>query len=496
VYGQPDEKCYDVSVSSVLGQPLAFVDIETTGGSHFTSRVLEVGVVRVEGSRVVATYQTLLRPDEPVPAFITGLTGITDADVAGAPRFAQVAPELAEVLEGAVFVAHNVRFDYSFLKMEFERLGVPFRPPLLCTVRLSRKLFPQFRTHKLADLIGRHRLVAPVRHRAFDDADCLWQFWQLCLGEFDLDTVEEAVRAQVAAPSVPSQLDRAQVEALPEGPGVYVFEDEDGTPLYVGKSVGVRRRVMSHFASDYERGSEMKLAQRVRRLRGVATHGELSALLLESEMIKDLQPLYNKMLRQRERVAMVLTARSPEGYLTVELREAREIMPEEGVRLLATYTTLGNARRSLHAVAMNFRLCPKLMGLERTARACFQSQLGKCERACEGVEPPAAYNARFEAAFERARVAAWPYRGPVLIRERHGALEGSAGYVVDNWCLLATLREFEDGSVETTPEVHRFDLDRYKIIRHYLENPRNRRSIARLTPDQERSLLATISLAG
>src|SRR6185436_3689041 len=113
-------------MKSLLHRPLVFVDIETTGGSHFNSRVLEVGVVRVERGQVVATYQTLLQPDEDVPPWITQLTGITTGDVAGAPRFAQVADELAEILDGAIFVAHNVRFDYGFLRMEFDRLGVPF----------------------------------------------------------------------------------------------------------------------------------------------------------------------------------------------------------------------------------------------------------------------------------------------------------------------------------------------------------------------------------
>jgi DNA polymerase-3 subunit epsilon len=469
---------------SVLHQPLAFVDIETTGGSHFTSRVLEVGVVRVEQSRIVATYKTLIHPDGPVPPFITGLTGIKTEDVEDAPRFGAIAEDLAEILEGAVFVAHNVRFDYSFLKMEFERLGVPFRPQLLCTVRLSRRLFPQFRTHKLQDIIQRHGLEAPARHRAYDDAHCLWQFYQLMLQEFDLDTVEEAVKLQLKAPSIPSQLDRAQVEALPEGPGVYIFENDDGTPLYVGKSVTVKKRVMNHFASDYGSGSELKLAQQVKRLRAIPTAGELSALLLESEMVKDLQPSYNRMLRRRELMTLVVGARTPEGYATISVRDAREITPEEGAQLLAVYTTQTRARQSLHAAAMRYRLCPKLLGLEKTKRACFQSQLGKCDRACEGAEAPASYNERFQAAFERQRVAAWPYSGPVLIKEQHPAVEGMTGYIVNQWCLVARLREYEDGTVESTPEVQRFDLDRYKIIKQFLENPRHRRQIVPVPDNQ------------
>lgn len=479
-------------MSNVLGQPLAFVDIETTGGSHFTSRVLEVAVVRVEGNRVVGTYQTLLHPDEAIPSFITGLTGITDADVATSPRFSQVADELAEILEGAVFVAHNVRFDYAFLKMEYERMGAAFRPQLLCTVRLSRRLFPQFRTHKLADLIARHGLSAPARHRAYDDAHCLWQFYQLCLGEFDLDTVEAAVKAQLGTPSVPSHLDAAQVAALPDGPGVYVFEDVDGEPLYVGKSVTVRRRVMNHFASDYGRGAELKLAQAVRGLRAISTHGELSALILESDMIKDLQPLYNRRLRRRELMTLVLSATTPEGYATVELVDAREIEPEMAQRLLVVFATRGGAKRSLQAMTARYRLCPKLLGLEKTSRECFLVQLRKCGGACTGGEPAGTYNERFEAAFATNKVATWPYAGPVLIREKNNSLPGSAGYVVDGWCLVARLSELEDGTVETQAEMRRFDLDRYRIIRQFLENPRNRRAISVLTAEQASELAGVL----
>jgi DNA polymerase-3 subunit epsilon len=126
---------------------------------------------------------------------------------------------------------------------------------------------------------------------------------------------------------------------------------------------------------------------------------------------------------------------------------------------------------------MRYRLCPKLLGLEKTQRACFQSQLGKCDGACEGTEPPASYNERFRAAFERQRVAAWPYPGPVLIKEQHPAVEGMTGYIVDQWCLVARLREYEDGTVESTPEAQRFDLDRYKIIKQFLENPRHSRQV-------------------
>jgi DNA polymerase-3 subunit epsilon len=486
---------YDREVSSVLDQPLAFVDIETTGGSHFTSRVLEVGVVRVEGGRVVATYKTLLQPDGRIPSFITSLTGITNDDVADSPRFNSIADELAEILDGAVFVAHNVRFDYAFLKMEFERLGATFRPPLLCTVRLSRKLFPQYRTHKLQALIERHNLSAPARHRAYDDANCLWQFYRMCLAEFDLDTVEAAVKLQLETQAVPSQLDAAQVAALPEGPGVYVFEDEAGAPLYVGKSVSVRRRVMSHFSADYGRGAELKLAQAVRQLRAVPTHGELGALLLESEMVKDLQPQYNRQLRRKSLMTLVLSRLTEGGYQSVELCDVADIDASYAQRLLAIYTSKGRAKLSLQALGMKYRLCPKLLGLEKTNHACFLTQLGKCDGACDGRETTRSYNERFDYAFERNKIAVWPYRGPILIRESRPEMAGSAGFVVDGWCLIAHLVELEDGSVEVRPKPRTFELDSYKIIRQFIEKPVNRRAISRLSQEHLRELLEAEVLA-
>ena len=365
----------------VWDKPLVFVDLETTGGSHFSSRILEVGLVRVEAGVVVATYAQLLDPGGPVPAFITELTGITTADTAGCPTFADIADELADLLEGAIFVAHNVRFDYSFLKTEFERMGATFRPSLLCTVRLSRRLFPQYSSHKLAALISRHELSAPARHRAYDDAHCLWQFFALCLREFDLDTIELALRAQLASQSIPSQLNAEQINSLPEGPGVYVFEDADGLPLYIGKSVTVRKRVLSHFNADYEEVKEDKLARQVARVQGIATHGELSALLMESEMIKSQNPLYNRRLRLRRQMIAVLGIQTADGYDGIEMCDMGELDSDVGGRLLGLYTTRHRATQSLRAMASQFHLCPKLLGLERTSRECFLSQLGKCNGA-------------------------------------------------------------------------------------------------------------------
>ncbi len=155
------------------------VDVETTGASPLSGRIIEIGLIRVSNGEVTHTYKSLLNPAEPIPAFITDMTGIQDQDVLSAPTFENIADELLELFEGAVFVAHNAQFDYSFLQSEFKRVGYEFILPRLCTVQLSRAVYPEHRRHNLTALIERHGFACESRHRAYDDALVLWQFLQM-----------------------------------------------------------------------------------------------------------------------------------------------------------------------------------------------------------------------------------------------------------------------------------------------------------------------------
>lgn len=156
------------------------MDVETSGTHHAQSRVIEIAILRIEEGTCVETFRTTLNPQSTVPAWITDLTGITNKEVRESPRFDEIADDIERLLRDAIFVAHNVAFDYGFVEREFARIGREFHAHRLCTARLSRALFPHFRRHSLAHLIERHGLLAFARHRAFDDAYALWQFLQLC----------------------------------------------------------------------------------------------------------------------------------------------------------------------------------------------------------------------------------------------------------------------------------------------------------------------------
>lgn len=451
---------------SGMKQPLVFVDVETTGGHPASSRVLEVAAIRIEEGRVTRTFQSLINPGTPVPASITQLTGITTADITSAPQFGTIADELAEVLEDAVFVAHNVHFDHGFLKMEFDKLGARFSPPLLCTVRLSRALYPQFRRHNLQSIIERHGIVTPDRHRALADADAIWQFYQIIMRDFDLDTIENVLKKQLKHPSLPSSLNEKITAKLPSGPGVYIFEDAQRQPLYVGKSVNIRSRVLSHFADYHTSTVELKISQQIRHIRTIPTAGELSALLLESRLVKQLQPLYNRQLRRKQPVCRAVRHFDEQGYMRLTIDNSA-ITPDSTGDVMAIYATAGAARRSLHTTARNFLLCPKLMGLEKGSGACFQYQLHKCHGACLGIETPAAYNQRYETAFEHQRLQAWPYPGPITVTETSQVNGQQRQLRIDNWCLMSAADN--DAAV--------FDLDTYKILHQFLANPAHQHQI-------------------
>jgi DNA polymerase-3 subunit epsilon len=474
---------------SILEGPLVFVDIETNGLDHIRGRVIEVAAIRVEAGVVTQTFRSLIDPETPLPYYITNLTGIKTDDLKGAPMFHEIADELAEVLQGAVFVAHNVRFDYSFLKQEFARVGKPFLPKQLCTVKLSRALHPHEKGHKLADLIQRHGFTFSARHRAYDDAAVLWQFVQYARKQFPPEQVEAAIALQLRSPSVPKDLEPELVRNLPEAPGVYIFEDAAHQPLYIGKSINIKKRVMSHFGRDHAENKEFKIAQAIKHIRTEQTPGELSALLLESRLIKELQPLHNRKLRKTDLLLLARESSNALGYQTIVLEEAATIDPSSATDIVAVYPRRGAARQSLETICKTYDLCPKLMGIEKTNGACFSYQLRKCQGACVGKEAPGAYNQRLQEAFARQRIQAWPYRGAVLVEEKMSP--EFHGIVVDQWCVLAEITQDAYCDPVVSIQTKHFDLDTYKILQTFLTAKLDKLKIQKI--DLEQLQLSTVS---
>jgi DNA polymerase-3 subunit epsilon len=281
-----------------LRGPVACVDLETTGGMAAQHRIVEVGIVLLEGGEVVEEWSSLVHPGVRIPPSIAAFTGIDDTMVADAPRFEELGAEVLRRLEGRTLVAHNARFYYGFLRTEFRRLGVRFSAPVLCTVRLSRKLYPEYARHNLDALIERLGLSCAARHRALGDAQVLPALLAVMDRQLGPEMVDGAIVDVMREPRLPAHLPPELADDLPETPGVYLFRDAAGTLLYVGKSRNIRSRVFAHFANPHGRGRDARLAQEVRRVEWIETGGEFGALLLESRLIRELEPSGNRSSRR------------------------------------------------------------------------------------------------------------------------------------------------------------------------------------------------------
>jgi DNA polymerase-3 subunit epsilon len=455
-------------LGTILDEPYVCVDVETDGMNYTHGHVIEVAAIRVENGEIVREFTTLINPGVSIPYFITNLTGITTHDVQDAPAFSDIADELLDILDGATFVAHNVRFDYSFLKQEFRRAGIDFEPKQLCTVKLSRKLYPDQTSHKLSSLIERHGFTYSARHRAYDDAHVLWQFLTHAQQRFSHDVIHQAISHQIKRPSLPKHLDMESIASLPTGHGVYMFDDEKGMPLYIGKSVNIRRRVLSHFTRDSEEYREFKIAQSVHAIRFESTGGELEALLREAHLIKTEQPLYNRRLRRVRMLTALRQQMNTDGYITIVSDQLTEVRPNQFDTILALYDKRSAAKTSLLTVVKTFDLCPKLCGLEKAKGACFSYQLGKCKGACIGAEPSDAYNRRLLLAFEHKRIQSWPYDSPVIVQETGSDTQPTSGFIVDQWSIIGKISQEEDFEPTITHYEGMFDYDAYKILRSFM----------------------------
>jgi DNA polymerase-3 subunit epsilon len=461
----------------------AFVDIETTGGSAERNRIIEIGILRVEAGKVVERFETLVNPERYLSHEIQVMTGINPAELESAPTFDMIAQKVEELLSGAIFVAHNARFDYSFIKKEFARQGKDFRAKCLCTVKLSRLLYPRYKHHDLSSVIERFGFQCERRHRAFDDAKVLFDFMNLSEKKIGQQKLEAAISAVLKTVSRAPHIKSEVFDTLPEGPGVYTFSNEAGESIYIGKSVNIRNRVLSHFSNDLNDDKEMKLALQSSRIDCIETSGELGALLLESKMIKEHQPLYNRMLRRMKRLTLLRKRIDPEGFFTV----GREVLLPEEIEnfstILGIFRSERQLRECLEQAVREHGLCRKRIGLEKGNGPCFYHQLEKCGGACITLETAESYNKKFDEAFEKRKVRVWPFSGPVVIDERNQSGEheySGHAYVVDQWCLLKSYSYTEDSTNEGEKSIagnFLFDYDAYKLLSRYLLDPKNSKNI-------------------
>lgn len=445
----------------VLDRPLVIVDLETTGGHITRDRITEIGLIAVDGERV-ERWSSLVNPGQPIPPFIEQITGISDRMVADAPPFAALADEVLERLSGRLFIAHNARFDYGFLKNEFRRVGLRFHADQLCTVKLSRALYPQHFKHNLDSLIARFGIDVPpgMRHRALGDAEAVRVFLEAAGRELGRDVVLAATHAQALSPDLPPGIDPDVADALPDVPGAYLFHADDDTLLYVGKSANLRSGVLAHFAASRGKGRMPRFNRPVARIDWHEAVGEFGAQLLQIRLIRQRAPLHN--VHHAGGLVSFRLDTVDGGFLRPVPVSSDDVDFSRTESLYGVFRSSREASRALVQLADAYQLCQARLGLEtlRTGRPCGGYGQGRCKGTCLGREPALHFNARLLKALGKLKLKSWPYPGAIDVIEADPVSGDSIAHRFDHWRLLGSFRPGEAVPVLAAP----FDAEIYKLL--------------------------------
>jgi len=371
----------------------AIIDIETTGGLSKRDRITEIGIVIHDGDEITDMYETLINPERSIPANITRITGINDDMVKEAPKFYEIAKKIVEMTEDTIFVAHNVRFDYSFIRHEFENLGYTFSKKQLCTVRLSKKVFPGLNSYSLGSLIRHFGIAVTSRHRALEDARATAIIFDKMLKlQSGQDSIKHFINKGLDLTKLPEGITKEQIKELPETAGVYYMHDDGGKIVYIGKSIDIQKRIIQHFGKISRKNERM--LQRVRSLSFEETGNELIALLLESDEIKKHNPEINKAQRKKSYPYFIYQYLDLHGYLNFSFDKSSK-KNLDGKDVLTFVTSKKTAGSYMRRIVRDLQLCDKYCELgPKDENACFQKNLGNCLGACVFEENPESYNER------------------------------------------------------------------------------------------------------
>ncbi|UZD23754.1 exonuclease domain-containing protein [Algoriphagus halophytocola] len=367
----------------------AIVDIETTGGGPQTGGITEVAVLIHDGENIIEEYQTLINPLQAIPTYITGLTGIDNAMVRDEPTFQQVSEKLWELLDGRIFVAHNVNFDYSFLREAFLNHGLYFKAQKLCTVRLSRKAFPGLRSYSLGRLCESQRIPIEARHRAMGDARATAILFDRIIKQ-DFQVVNQALKKNKGQAFLPPNFPIYRFKEIPESCGVYYMLDENGKTIYVGKAINIRERFKNHFSGELLPHLKQKLKAEVVDLKWALTGTEFMALLFEALEIKRLWPKYNSALKIPKRMFGLYHYEDNSGYGRLQVSK-----PNKFFKPLESFFSMEEATAFIKEGIQAYGLCPKLCGLRKVN--CGENDPMGCDGACHYSEAPKSYNQRLNA---------------------------------------------------------------------------------------------------
>lgn len=370
----------------------AIVDIETTGGYAAANGITEIAVFITDGNTILKQYNTLLNPVYTIPKYVEFLTGITNAMVEFERPFSSIADELYELLADKVFVAHNVNFDYSFVKHHLSQSGYELNCRKLCTVRLGRKILPGLPGYGLGKICKQLDIEIESRHRASGDALATVKLFHHLLTCDTNGHVEAMLKVKSKEQYLPPNISSSVVKKLPAEPGVYYFHDKKGKVIYVGKAKSLSKRVSSHFSNNKPNRQKQEFLKNIYNISYKTTATELMAFILESVEIKKLWPEQNRSQKRFDQSYGLYTFEDINGYIRLCIEKKKK-----NIRALYTFNLLTEGHTLLRKLVHQFELCPKLCFLQAENINCQLLEENNCKGACERKESADDYNRRVEA---------------------------------------------------------------------------------------------------
>ncbi|WP_127846356.1 exonuclease domain-containing protein [Psychroflexus aestuariivivens] len=366
----------------------AILDIESTGGKFNEEGITEIAIYKFDGEKIVDEFVSLINPERRIQSFVVGLTGINNEMVHTAPKFYEVAKRIVEITEDCTIVAHNAKFDYRMLRLEFNRLGFEFERNTLCTVKLSKVLLPGHNSYSLGKLVKSLGISIKNRHRASGDALATVELFEMLLAKDpDKAILEKNLNKKIYQKLDKDLLDL--VKTLPESVGVYYFLNKSKEVIYVGKSKNLKKRSQQHFTSDNHKSKQIQ--SEVEKVEFEITGNELQALLKENQAIKRLQPKYNRALVKNIFSYALYVFKDDLGYLNLSLSKVKP-----NVRYITSFTNYQQGKSFMERMLEQYELCQKLTGLHQTKGACFNYTIKQCNGACVTEESAEIYNERVQ----------------------------------------------------------------------------------------------------
>ncbi len=415
----------------------AIVDIETTGGHASANGITEIAIVLHNGHEMEGKYETLINPQIPIQKYVQSLTGITDEMVSKAPLFSAVAPQIHNLLKDRVFVAHNVNFDYSFVKHQLNQEGFDLDIAKLCTIRLARKVFPGLPKYGLGSICREFNIGNADRHRAMGDALATSQLFELLVQHDKSGELNKMMKRRTVEQYIPPNVHEEKIKNLPYSPGVYYFLNKKEKVIYVGKAKNLKKRVTSHFSNNKPSKQKQEFLREIYDIKYEICGSELMAALFESIEIKRLWPVYNKSQKHFERSYGIFLFEDARGYLRLGIDNKKKYL-----KPLASFHIMADAHRSLWKLVNEFELHPAL---------CY---LDKSDKSLKDLPDANEYNQRLQQAVESIKAEQRTY----LIKE------GSSNYI-----LVEEGKFYGMGTVEE--EINANDLEQLKsLLKPYPEN--------------------------